>query len=375
MLKVGVLKEIKNFESRVGLCPTGVKALVDSGVEVFVEGGAGEGAGFDDQMYVQSGATILASAEKLIKAAQLIVKVLPISPVEAELINDSHIVFSFIKLDPGGKRLKHLLESNTVYLAADLIEDDKGAHPVLEAMSEVSGRMAVHVAANLLSVSNGGKGILLSGADTVEPATVTIVGSGLIGRVAAVQAWTNGANVNLLSFKRENIENYNIIRDGLQIKEYSEERLRKLLPETDVLIVSVYSLKHPDAGLKINKDMIGLLKPGSVVIDLSVEQSSVVETSHITNINQPTYKIHDIVHYCVPNITASVPLTSSKIYTKKILPYIEILAKNGLKNGLTRSPELLSALAMYKGKITNRILATRFEYSFHNIFDLLELNL
>ena len=216
---------------------------------------------------------------------------------------------------------------------------------------------------------------MLSGVGVVPPATVTIIGSGLIGRVAAVQAWTNGANVNLLSLKPENIKSYDIIRDGLSITEFTPERLRELLPDTDILIVSVYSLRYPEADLFIDKEMINLLKPGSVIIDLSVEQSPVVETSHVTNINQPTYKANGLVHYCVPNISATVPLTSSQIYTEKIIPYIEILAKMGLENGLNKSPELLSALAMYKGKITNRILADRFDYTFYNIFDLLELNL
>ncbi|KAA3617718.1 MAG: hypothetical protein D8M58_00820 [Calditrichaeota bacterium] len=375
MLKVGVLKEIKNDDGRVGICPNGVKTLCSEGIEVFVESGAGEGCDFSDDMYIGAGATILPSAEKLIRKAELIVKVLPISPVEAELINDSHIVFSFLKLNPKGERLKPLINSNTIYFGSDLLEDDQGTHPILEAISEVAGRMAVHVGANLLSVSQGGKGILLSGADVIPPATVTIVGSGLIGRVSAVQAWTNGANVNLLSLKPENIKSYDIVRDGLSIKEFTPENLRDLLPETDVLIVSVYSLRYPEVEFSIDKKMVNLLKPGSVIIDLSVEQSPVVETSHVTNINQPTFRVNDIVHYCVPNISATVPLTSSQIYTKKIIPFVQILAKNGLKNGLNKSPELLSALAMYKGKITNRILADRFDYTFHNIFDLLDLNL
>jgi alanine dehydrogenase len=375
MLRVGVLKEIKKNEGRVALCPEGVLSLTSQGIEVAVESGAGDGCSCPDEMFVEAGATIFPSAEKLLKNAELIVKVLPVSPVEAELITDAHMVFSFLKLNPTGDRLKPLINSNTVYFGADLLEDDQGAHPVLEAISEVDGRMAVHVAANLLSVSQGGKGILLSGADVIAPANVTIIGSGLIGRVSAVQAWTNGANVSMLSLKPENIESYDIIRDGLMIQEFTPEKLKELLPKTDILIVSVYSLRNPVMDFIINKELINLLTPGSVVIDLSVEQNPVIETSHVTDINQPTYIVNNIVHYCVPNISATVPLTSSKIYTKKITPYIELLAKNSLKNALTKSPELLSALAIYKGKITNRILADRFGHTFNNIFDLLELNL
>lgn len=375
MLKVGVLKEIKNFESRVGLCPQGVKSLVDSGLEVFVESGAGDGSRFIDDQYVEAGATIVPSAEKLMRNAELIIKVLPLTPVESELLNDSHIIFSLIRLNPSGERLKSLLEAHAVFFAAEFLEDEQGRHPVLEALSEVSGRMAVHVASNLLSVSHQGKGILLSGAELIAPANVTIIGAGMIGRVAAVQAWTNGANVNVLSLKPDNTDQYNIVRDGLSIKKYSEENLRELLPTTDILIVSVYFLKSVDSQVRVSKEMISLLKPGSVLIDISIEQNPVVETSHVTNIAQPTFVADGIVHYCVPNITATVPVTTSKIYSKKILPFVEILAKNGLKNALNHSPELLTAMAMYKGKITNRYLADRFNHTFYNIFDLLELNI
>ncbi|MCB0282404.1 MAG: hypothetical protein H6627_02335 [Calditrichae bacterium] len=375
MLKVGILKEIKNFESRVGICPEGVRLLVDSGVEVFVESGAGEGSRFPDDLYSQAGATVVPSAEKLMRNAELLVKVLPLTPVEAELLSDSHLVFSLLKLNPSGDRLKSLMEMQTVYFAADFLEDEQGRHPVLEAISEVSGRMAVHIAANLLSVSHQGKGILLSGAELIAPANVTIVGAGMIGRVAAIQAWTNGANVNVLSLKPENMTQYNIVRDGLSLKEYSDKNLSDLLPSTDILIVSVYFLKASDINVKITKEMISMLKPGSVVIDLSIEQNPVIETSHVTNIAQPTFIAEDIIHYCVPNITATVPVTTSKIYSKKIIPFIEILAKNGLKNALNLSPELLSAMAVYKGKITNRHLADRFNHTFYNIFDLLELNI
>lgn len=375
MLKVGLLKEIRNFDSRVGLSPQGVRQLAEAGLEVFVEAGAGEGCSFGDELYREAGATVVPSGEKLIRNAELLVKILPLSPVESELINDSHIVFSLLRLNPKGERLKSLLNSKTVYFAADFIEDQNGKHPVLAAISEVAGRMAVHVAANLLMVVAGGKGILLSGADVISPANVTIVGAGLIGRVAAVQAWKNGANVNLLSLKPENVGDYDIVRDGLEIAKFSYDNLKKLLPSTDVLIVSVYTLKNPTVDINISKDMIALMQPGSVLIDLSVEQTPVVETSHVTNIDQPTYIMNDVLHYCVPNISAGAPVTASKVYNFKILPFVELLAKNGIKDSLNRSPELLSSLVMYKGKVTNRFVADRYSFSFHNIFDLLDLNI
>jgi len=375
MHKIGVLKEIKNFESRVGLSPDGVKSLAEAGLDVFIESGAGTECNFSDEQYSNCGATIVPSAEKLVKNADLLVKVLPLSPVEEELIDNSHIIFSFLKLSPKTERLKSLMDKKFTYFAADLLEDQKGVYTVLEAMSEVAGRMAVHVAANLLSNTYGGRGLLMSGANVIPPANVLVIGSGLVGRVAAVHAWTNGANVNILTLKPQNIDKYNINRDGLQIDAFSKDKLMELLPQTDVIIVAVYSLKQAPEEYLLDKEDMKTLQPGSIIIDLSVDRNQVVESSHITNITQPTFVLDDIVHYCVPNITSTVPITSSKIFSIKSLPFIEILARDGLKMAMDKSPELLSALAMYKGKVTNRIIADRFDFTFHNIFELLELNL
>lgn len=375
MLKIGVLKEIKNYEYRVGLCPEGVKTLSSAGINVFVESSAGATCGFSDDEYLKNGAEIVPSAEKLLKKADLLVKVLPLSPVEAEMVNESHIVFSLLQLASKSKKLSSLLESNATYFAADLIENQHGIYPVLEALSEVAGRLTIHVAATLLCTSEGGKGILLSGADIVAPANITILGAGLVGRIAAIQAWTNGANVNILSLKQRNLEKYNIVRNGLQIAEFSEDFFKSLIPETDVLIIAAHSLKASNDEYIVTKKIVETMEKGSVIIDLSVDQNHIVETSHLTSIDQPTYSVNGIIHHCVPNINSTVPVTSSKIYTNKILPYVEILAKNGIKNAMNKSPELLSSIGMYKGKITNRIIADRFDYTFYNIFDLLEFNL
>lgn len=375
MHKIGVLKEIKNYENRVGLCPEGVKKLTDAGVEVFVESSAGLTSGFPDDEYIKNGAEILPSAEKLLKKADLLVKVLPLSAVEAEMVNGTHIVFSLLQLASKSKKISSLLESNATYFAADLLENQHGVYPVLEALSEVAGRLAIHVAANLLCISEGGKGILLSGADIVPSANITILGAGLVGRIAAIQAWTNGANVNILSLKARNFDKYNIVRNGLQIAEYTEEYFKSLLPTTDVLIVAVHALKTTNEDFVVTKNMVEMMGKGSVLIDLSVDQNHIVETSHLTSIDQPTYSANGIIHYCVPNISSTVPSTTSKIYTNKIIPYIEILAKNGIKKAIDKSPELLSSVGMYKGKVTNRIIADRFDYTFYNIFDLFELKL
>jgi len=375
MLKIGVLKEIRNSEGRVGLSPDGVRKLTADGIKVYVEGTAGENCNFSDEHYEDAGAEIVPTPERLVEETNLIVKIQPPSPVESELLTDQHIIFSFLNLPHNNDRIKAHLATNSAYFGMEYLEDAGGNLPVMESMSEIAGRMAIHIGAWLMSVPNGGKGILLSGTDTVQPANITILGSGVVGRVAAIQAWTNGANVNLVSVKKDLSEDNKLIRDGLMIQPYSEETMAELLKETDIFIVALYSMDQEHRSIRITKSMIADMAPGSLVMDLSVEQNTVVETSHVTSLSQPAYSVDKVLHYCVPNIAASVPLTASKLYSRKVVPYVKLLAKSGLKTTLDKSPELLSALAAYKGKVTNRKVADLYGYKFYNIFDLLEHNL
>jgi len=241
-------------------------------------------------------------------------------------------------------------------------------------MSEIAGRMAMFQAAQLLTIPAGGKGKLLAGFDQVKPATVTIVGGGTVGRTAAKSGVSMGAQVQLLTLKPEKSEQLRQSLKGVRVDQFSAEKMKEVLPETDVLIVAVYSLNH-SYDISITKEMIGLMSKGSVVMDISVEQSDVVETSHITSPEQPAYVLDGIVYYGVPNIAALVPLTASRIITKRVLPFIKVLAQKPLKDALIEQPGLIPALNIYKGKITNRHYAEYFDQEFYNIFELLELNL
>ncbi len=375
MLKIGLLKEIRNAETRVALVPDDVESLVGKNIEIYVEAGAGEACGFDDKDYLEAGARMLPSAIKIFKETELIVKVQSPMPEEIELLTEKHTVISFFNVDQSSNRFSSIQQSKASFLALEYIEDNNGEHPVLAAMSEISGKMAIHVCAYLLSTEKKGKGIMLSGTDIVKPAQVSIIGSGLIGRVAAVQAWKNGANVALFSLREINEEIKGLNRDGLNVVDFSKENLDEILPETDVLLISVFSLKHEKPKINITKDQIALLKKGSIVMDLSIEQNSIVETSHLTNLNQPVFESDGIIYYCVPNIEASVPVTSSSVLSRKILHYVDLVAHNGLKKSLEISPELLSSILLYKGKVTNRVISDRFNEKFYNIFDLFELKL
>ena len=374
MHKIGLLKELKQYEGRVLLTPEGVKVLVKNGIQVFVESEAGKKSNFDDVLYEKNGATILPTMEKVLQKASLILQVQPPSPIQYELFNEHHTVLSFQNMQQTTDRIKALLESNAVFFSIEMVQDEESNYPVLMGMSEIAGRMTIHKAAQLLTITEGGKGKLLSGADIVKPATVTVIGGGKAGRTAAITAKKIGAHVRLLTLKESKLQEVKTELGGIEVEMYSEQRLSDILPDTDVLIVAVYSLRR-EFDLFIRKELINLMEPGSVVIDISIEQKDIVETSHLTSHDKPTYILDGIVHYCVPNIAAVVPLTASKILTKKLLPYVKTLALNGLKNALDEEPGLIPALTIYKGKMTNRYLAEHFGHDFYNIFELLELNL
>lgn len=374
MLKIGVLREIKPSEGRVMLTPEGVRHLTQCGIEVLVEDNAGKNCGFSNDSYEQAGAVILPTMEKIYQKAALILHVQPPQPVEFELLDDSHISVSFLNLLHHPERLRTLLDTRASFISAELIQDENGQYPLLMAVSEIAGRMAIHQAAQLLTITAGGKGKLLAGLDDVKPAVVTIIGAGMAGRTAAAAASLNGASVNLVRLKSRDLGYLSNKYQQLRVYDFSEQILRELLPQTDVLIVVVYSLKDK-IDIFISKEMIATMEKGSVVMDLSVEQAAIVESSHITNHEQPTFLNNGIVYYCVPNISAIVPVTASRIISERILPYLKTLAGKGIKQALDAEPALVAALSVYKGKITNRYYAQYFHEEFYNIFELLELNL
>lgn len=374
MLKVGVLREINPYEGRVALTPGGAAVLVKNGIEVFIEENAGEDSQFKNIEYERAGALILPTSEKVVQKAELILKIQPLKPVEYELLNEKHLLISFSNYNSNTKRLNAFMETKATFFSAELLQDAQGKYPVLMGMSEVAGKMVVSQASQLLTIDEGGKGKLLQGTSVTKPANITIVGAGQVGRTAAVEACRSGASVTLLTFKSGKLEEFAALHPEIKIEDYSEDLLNTLLPKTDVLIVAVFSL-HTQVDISITKKMIALMEKGSVIIDVSVEKTKVVETSHITDHGQPSFVLDGIVHYCVPNIPARVPITASHIHTKSIIPFVKLLALKGLKGAIEEEPGFLTSLIIYKGKITNRVYAELNKDEFYNIFELLEMNL
>ncbi|MBD3225141.1 MAG: hypothetical protein GF313_10460 [Caldithrix sp.] len=374
MLKVGLLKELKHYEGRVMLTPEAVKLLVKNGIEVFVENGAGESCKFDDIQYERAGAVTLPTMEKVLGKAELILQVQPPMPIEYELISENHIVISFMNLVQKTERVQALLDTRGTYITVELLQDQQGSYPVLMGMSEIAGKMAIYEAARLLTIATGGKGKLLSGTSMTKPSVVTVLGAGMVGRTVVEHALNNQLKVNLLSLKPQKNEGLKRQFPKADVRNYSIETLREVLPHTDVLVIAVYSLKQ-SYDIFIDRDTVNLMEKGSVLIDISVEQANIVETSHITNHEQSSYVLDGIVHYCVPNIASIVPQTASRTITKNSISFIKTLAREGLSNALVKEPGILPALTMYKGKITNRKFADLHGFEFYNIFELMELNL
>lgn len=375
MLKIGILKEFKSNEGRVMLSPEGVKVLVKNDIEVFVEQSAGSGCHFSDLKYEQAGAKILPTMEKIAQQSEILLKVSPPQPIEFELLNENHSYISFYNiLNYKDERFDALLNTKASIYSAELIQDETGNYPFLSGMSEIAGHLAVNQAANLLTISAGGKGKLLAGTELSKPANITIIGAGKVGRTAAKIALSSGAQVKLFGLKAKKIEQISKEIPEAQVSFYSEDELIRVLPETDVLIVSVYSLKK-QYDMHISRETIGLMEAGSVILDISIDQTKILESSHLTNFEDPTFILDGIVHYCVPNISGAVPFTSSRVITKRILPFLKTLTKGDLKASLVEQPGLLTSLCTYKGKVTQRVFAERFNKEFYNIFELLELNL
>jgi alanine dehydrogenase len=374
MLKVGVIREISPFEGRVALTPSGAAVLVKNGIDVFVEENAGEDCQFKNYEYERAGAVVLPTSEKVVQKAELILKILPLKPVEYELLSEKHILLSFSDYNSNTKRLNAFMNTKAVFFSAELLQNKQGEYAVLSGMSEIAGKMVISQAAQLLTNDEGGKGILLQGTRVSKAANLIIVGAGQVGRTAAVEACHSGADVTLLALKPEKLEQFSKEFPKIKVEKYSEELLRELLPKTDVLIVALFSL-HTKIDVTISREMVNLMEKGSVIIDVSVAKTNVVETSHITDHGQPSFVIDGIVHYCVPNIPARVPITASQIHTKSILPFVKMLAMKGLKKAIEEEPGFLTALIIYKGKITNRVYAELNGDSFYNIFELLEMNL
>ncbi len=359
-MKIGVPSEIKPQERRVGLTPESVAALIGDGHDVTVQAGAGAGIGADDATYAQAGATIEANRDAIFGEAQMIVKVKEPQPEELALLRADQLLFTYLHLAPDRPQTEGLLRSGCTALAYETITDKNGALPLLRPMSQVAGRMSVHVAATTLQHSNGGQGLLIGGVPGVAPAKVLILGGGVSGRHAAQMAVGMGADVTVFDLNVALLEQLDV-QFGASLKTQFSTRaaLAAALKTADVVIgaVLVAGAKAPKL---VTAEDLKTMKPGAVLVDIAIDQGGCFETSRPTTHENPTYVIDEVVHYCVANMPGGVPKTSTYALNAATLPFARALASQGWQAACAADPHLALGLNVHKGKITHREVAHAF---------------
>ncbi|MFB2779917.1 alanine dehydrogenase [Shewanella mangrovisoli] len=354
---IGVPKEIKNHEYRVGMVPSSVRELTIKGHEVFVETNAGTGIGFSDQDYVDAGAEILATAAEVFAKAEMIVKVKEPQAVERAMLRHDQILFTYLHLAPDLPQTEDLIKSGAVCIAYETVTDDRGGLPLLAPMSEVAGRMSIQAGAMALEKSSGGRGMLLGGVPGVEPAKVVIIGGGMVGTNAAQMAVGMGADVVVLDRSIDALRRLNV-QFGSAVKAvYSTaDAIERHVLEADLVIGGVL-IPGAAAPKLVTRSMIARMKPGSAIVDVAIDQGGCVETSHATTHQDPTYIVDDVVHYCVANMPGAVARTSTFALNNATLPYILKLANLGYKAALLQDKHLLNGLNVMHGKLVCKEVA------------------
>jgi alanine dehydrogenase len=371
-MRIGVPTEIKDNEYRVGMTPAGARDLASDGHQVLVQNGAGNGSGFGDEEYEAAGATILPDADAVYAQAEMIVKVK--EPIEADLqrLQDGQLLFTYLHLAPVPDLTQRLLDKKIIGVAYETITDDrKRTLPLLTPMSEVAGRMSVHVGAYYLHKPNGGRGVLLGGVPGVLPADVVIIGGGVVGTNAAKMAVGLGARVTILDVSLDRLRQLDDIFLGtVQTLASSRAHLEDAVRRADLLIGGVL-IPGAAAPKLVTRAMIGQMKKGSVIVDVAIDQGGCVETARATTHSNPVYEVDGVVHYCVANMPGAVPRTSTIALTNATLPYTRLLASRGFDQAVRSNAGLAEGVNVYNGHITYEAVATSQNRKYAPLNDLL----
>jgi alanine dehydrogenase len=350
---VGVPKEIKDHETRVGLVPSGVTALREAGHEVLVETHAGEGSSITDREYMQAGAAIIDSAGEVWRRADLIAKVKEPQPAEYPYFRPGVILFTYLHLAPQRDLTNHLLDSKVIGVAYETILEADGSLPLLTPMSEVAGRMAVQVGAQYLERPNGGRGILLGGVPGVAPANVVILGGGVVGVNAAKIAVGMGAHVTIIDRNLNRLRHLDDVFNSQVVTLASNAWTISEAVRTADLVVGSVLIPGASAPKLVRREMIATMKRGAVVVDVAIDQGGCFETSHATTHTEPIYFVDGVLHYCVSNMPAAVPHTSTFALTNATFPYLLELANEGLEAACAHHPALSAGVNTYHGYVTH----------------------
>tara|TARA_Y100000590_G_scaffold422964_1_gene528252 strand:+ start:1583 stop:2695 length:1113 start_codon:yes stop_codon:yes gene_type:complete len=363
-MKVGVPKEIKVLEYRVGMIPSGVKELVDEGHEVFVETNAGMGIGMTDQDYIDAGASILSTPEEVFDISELIVKVKEPQLNECNMLKTRQVLFTYLHLAADPEQAAALVKSGVTAIAYETVTADNGSLPLLTPMSTVAGRLSIQAGAYALQKANGGRGVLLGGVPGVKAGQVLIIGGGVSGAHAAEMAVGLGAQVTILDLSSDRLKELsNKFGDKVSTRISSKELINELVVESDLVIGAVL-VAGAAAPKLVTIEHVKQMRAGSVMVDISIDQGGCFETSKPTTHAEPTYIVDDVVHYCVTNMPGAVPRTSTFALTNETLPFIKSLANDGWKSALKQDEHLKSGLNVHEGTINFEAVANELGYPY-----------
>ena len=355
---IGTTKELKNHEYRVGLTPDNVMAYVRKGHQVYVEQGAGEGAGFSDADYEEAGAQILATSKEVFDIADMIVKVKEPEACEYDLLKEGQILYTYLHLAANPELADVLLKKNIKAVAFETITDNAGNLPCLRPMSQIAGRLSIQEGAKYIEKEFGGRGILLGGVPGVERGKIVIIGGGVAGTYAAKAAVGIDAQVTLLDINPNRLAYLEDIFGASVTTLYSTEaNIRKALSEADLVIGSVL-IPGGSTPKLVRREHLKLMKKGAVIVDIAIDQGGCCESSHVTYHDDPIFIEEGVVHYCVGNMPGAVPYTSTVALSNATIRYGMMIAENGLENAVKLDAGLANGLNIYGGKVTNKNVAT-----------------
>ena len=368
---IGVPKEIKDHETRVGLVPSGVTALVEAGHRVLVESGAGAGSLLPDRQYEEAGACLIPSAAEVWGNADLVVKVKEPQTAEFSLLRPGLILFTYLHLAPLPELTARLLEASVSAVAYETIREQNGSLPLLTPMSEVAGRLAVQIGAQYLEAHHGGRGLLLGGVPGVAPANVLILGGGVVGHNAAKVACGMGAHVTIIDRNLQRLREIDDVFNSQVVTLASNVwTVRETLLQADLVIGGVL-IPGAAAPKLVKRDMISGMKRGAVIVDVCIDQGGCLETSRPTSHTTPVFTVDGVLHYCVPNMPASVPHTSTFALTNATIPYLLNIADRGLEKACEESPAIYEGVNTYKGHLTYAGVAESQGRSYRDLRSLL----
>ena len=368
---IGVPKEIKVHEYRVGIPPAGVAELFLNGHEILVESDAGAAIGMPNQEYIDAGAKIIDNVEEIFSRADMIVKVKEPQPQECALLKEGQVLFTYLHLAPDPKQTKALIDSGCIAIAYETVTDDKNGLPLLAPMSEVAGRMSIQAGAHCLEKNQGGRGVLIGGVPGVPPADITILGGGVVGTHAARMAVGMGANVRIFDRSLNRLRQLEEFFGASAKTLYSTKQAVQDAVYSSDLVIGAVLIAGAAAPKLVTETMLKKMRKQSVIVDVAIDQGGCVETSKPTTHAEPTYEVNGIIHYCVANMPGAVARTSTLALSNATLPFITKLANMGHKSALLEDKHLKNGLNIYRGKVVFEAVANDLNYPYISADDVL----